>query len=66
MITLATRGCHVVMSNSTAPEIARLYEHNKEVTPAGLRCHRVPARRAINSNADRRGIVEEYVITNVG
>ena len=65
MITLATRGCHVVMSNSTAPEIAALYEENKEVKAAGLRCYRIPARRAINSNASRRGVVDEYVITNV-
>ena len=53
------------MSNSTAPEIAALYEDNKEVKAAGLRCYRIPARRAINSNAMRRGVVEEYVITNV-
>ena len=65
VVSLAERGCHVVMSNSTAPEIAALYEDSKQVVAAGLRCHRVPARRAINSNGMRRGIVEEYVITNV-
>ena len=65
VVTLARRGCHVLMSNSTAPEIATLYEDSKEVIAAGLRCHRIPARRAINSNGMRRGIVEEYVITNV-
>jgi len=65
LITLATRSCHVVMSNSTAPEIEELYEGNDEVKAAGLRCHRVPARRAINSNGTRRGVVEEYIITNV-
>lgn len=65
VVSLAKRGCHVVMSNSTAPEIAALYEDSKEVAGAGLRCHRLPARRAINSNGKRRGIVEEYVITNV-
>lgn len=64
IVTLATRGCHVVMSNSTAPEIVELYEGTKDVKAAGLRCYRVPARRAINSNAARRGSVEEYVITN--
>jgi hypothetical protein len=53
------------MSNSTALEIVALYEGDKEVKAAGLRCHRVPARRAINSKASRRGVVEEYVITNV-
>ena len=54
-----------MMSNSTAPEIAELYEDAEDVRAAGLRCHRVPARRAINSNAKRRGSVDEYIITNV-
>jgi DNA adenine methylase len=66
LITLATRGCHVVMSNSTAPEIAELYEASRDVSAAGLRCHRVPARRAINSKASARGAVAEFIITNVG
>jgi DNA adenine methylase len=65
VVTLAQRGCYVVLSNSTAPEIAALYEASKDVAAAGLRCHRIPARRAINSNASRRGVVDEYVITNV-
>jgi DNA adenine methylase len=64
LIHLARHGCHVMMSNSTAPEISHLYEWNKDVKAAGLQCYRVPARRAINSNARRRGAVEEYVITN--
>ena len=64
-VMLAGRGCHVLISNSTAPDIARLYEDSKDVKAAGLRCYRIPARRAINSNAKRRGVVEEYVITNV-
>jgi len=63
-ITLARRGCYVTLSNSTAPEIARLYESN-DVRAAGLRCYTIPARRAINSNAQRRGIIQEYIITNV-
>jgi DNA adenine methylase len=63
-IALARRGCYVTMSNSTAPEIARLYESD-DVKAAGLRCYKIPARRAINSNAKRRGVVDEYVITNV-
>jgi DNA adenine methylase len=65
MIALAERGCYVVLSNSTAPEIVELYDRDKEVASAGLRCVTVPARRAINSNAARRGTVNEYVITNV-
>ena len=64
VVRLARRGCHVVMSNSTAPEIGRLYEENEDVHAAGLQCHRIPARRVINSNAKRRGAVDEYVITN--
>ncbi len=63
--SLARRGCHVLMSNSTAPEIAALYEDNEDAASAGLRCYRIPARRAINSNRLRRGTVDEYVITNV-
>ena len=65
VIKLTTLGCHVVMSNSTAPEITDLYANSKAVAAAGLRCHTVPARRAINSNAARRGSVDEYLITNV-
>ena len=32
---------------------------------SGLRVHRLPARRAINSRADARGPVAELVVTNV-
>jgi DNA adenine methylase len=64
-IVLARRGCYVVLSNSTAEEIACLYERNAEAHAAGLRAIRVPARRAINSNAARRGPVDEYLIANV-
>ena len=65
VIALAGRGCHVLLSNSTADEIAALYEDNSDARRAGLRALRVPARRAINSNPARRGPVEEYLITNV-
>jgi DNA adenine methylase len=64
VLTLAARGCHVMVSNSAADEIANLYDTNAEASAAGLRAHRVSARRAINSNAARRGPVSEYVITN--
>jgi DNA adenine methylase len=64
-IDLARRGCHVLLSNSTAAEIAALYEKSAEAKRAGLRVHRVPARRAINSNGARRGAVEEFLITNL-
>jgi DNA adenine methylase len=65
LIALAGQGCHVLMSNSTAPLIADLYEHSDAARAAGLRAWRVPARRAINSNASRRGPIDEYVITNI-
>ena len=65
LIELAKRRCHVLLSNSTAREIASLYDGNADAEKAGLRAHKVPARRAINSNASRRGHVLEYVITNV-
>ena len=57
---LVTRGCHVIISNSTAPAIGQLYRE-----APGLRAHEVAARRAINSNARRRGDVMEYIISNV-
>jgi DNA adenine methylase len=65
VIALARRGCHVLLSNSTAQEIAALYEHDAEARAAGLRALRVPARRAINRNAAQRGAVDEYLISNV-
>jgi DNA adenine methylase len=65
VIDVARRGCHVLLSNSTASEIAALYENNREARTAGLRTFRVAARRAINSNAARRGAVHEYLITNI-
>ena len=65
LLALAKRGCHAVLSNSTAPEIVELYERDKAIAAAGFHCHTVPARRAINSKAGGRGSVNEYIITNV-
>jgi DNA adenine methylase len=65
VVELAARGCYVIVSNSTAPIIRELYETNPTARRAGLRAHRVPARRAINSKATRRGDVAEYIISNV-
>ena len=64
-VELAAKGCHVLLSNSTAPQIAALYDGNPDAEGAGLAAYTVPARRAINSNASRRGGVQEYVITNL-
>jgi DNA adenine methylase len=62
---LAARGCHVMVSNSSAPAIARLYEDDPSVAAAGLRLYRLPARRAINSRPDARGEVTELLLTNL-
>ena len=64
-IDLSARGCHVLLSNSTAPAITDLYDGNPQAERAGFRAWRVPARRAVNSNAAKRGPVDEYVITNI-
>jgi DNA adenine methylase len=66
VLQLVARGCHVLLSNSTADEINALYDANPAARAAGLRAVRVPSRRAINSNAARRGAVQEYLITNIG
>jgi DNA adenine methylase len=66
VIAVARRGCHVLVSNSTASAIEILYERSADARSAGLRTLRVPARRAINSDAARRGSVEEFLITNIG
>ena len=65
VIAMATRGAYVLLSNSAAPEIRRLYADCAEVRRAGLVATTVPARRAINSRASGRGAVLEYLITNV-
>jgi len=64
VIAAAQRGAHIVLSNSSSPEIVHLYS-TPDARRAGLRIDRVNARRAINSRADSRGFVTELVITNV-
>ena len=65
LIALARRGVQVLLSNSTAPDVVRLYDRNPETAAAGLKVWRFPARRAVNSRADRRGAVQELVVTNL-
>ncbi len=66
MVDLAHRGCRLLLSNSTAPVIHRLYgRRNPDARAAGLRAVKVPARRAINSRASHRGEIHEYLITNL-
>jgi DNA adenine methylase len=66
VLDLAGRGVQVLLSNSAADEVKRLYGDNRLARRLGLRTHLVPARRAINSRGTSRGPVLEYVITNVG
>jgi DNA adenine methylase len=64
-IQLAARGAYVLLSNSVTPLTATLYETSRSTRRAGLRAHRVPARRAINCDGSSRGTVDEYLISNV-
>jgi DNA adenine methylase len=52
---LIARGCRVMLSNSDTPLIRSLYK--------GFRVDRVKCPRAINSNAAKRGDVDELLIT---
>jgi DNA adenine methylase len=63
VVDAARRGAVVLMSNSSAPEIVAAYAA-RAARVAGLTIQRVPARRAINSRAARRGPVDELIITN--
>lgn len=65
LLALAGRGAHVLLSNSTAADVMRLYRDNAQATAAGLLAHSVPARRSVNSRPDRRGTVDELVVSNV-
>lgn len=51
---LAARGCYVLLSNSSAPLVCELYED--------FQIEQVPARRAINRDAARRGTINEMLV----
>jgi hypothetical protein len=53
-----------MVSNSSAGEIAELYG-DARISRAGLRVHRLAARRAINSRASARGPITEFLLTNL-
>jgi DNA adenine methylase len=53
--TLVARGCKVMLSNSDTPFIRSIYK--------GFKLDRVKCPRAINSNAAKRGDVDELIIT---
>ena len=63
VMQLASAGVHIVLSNSTASDVVKLYEDD-EARALGLRSIRVRARRAINTNAAARGAIDELVVTN--
>ena len=63
-VVLADRGVQVLLSNSSAASIEQLYGGRSAVS-AGFSMRRVPARRAINTRADRRGFVDELVVSNL-
>ena len=65
LIELARRKVHVLLSNSTAPDVMRLYDGNLDTKAAGLKAWHFPARRAVNSKADRRGAVQELMVSNL-
>lgn len=55
---LNKKGCLVMLSNSDSRFIKSLYENN------GCYIYTVRARRAINSNAEKRGAINELVVVN--
>jgi len=52
---LVARGCHVMLSNSDTPFVRSLYR--------GFKIDRVKCSRAINSNASKRGDVDEVIVS---
>lgn len=64
VIDASKRGAQVVVSNSSAPDVRRLYG-GVEAKRAGLWVAPVMARRAINSAAGLRGPITELVATNI-
>jgi len=65
VVALHQRGCHVLVSNSSAALAVDLYLDAVRQTRGGLQLWSVPARRAINSRGDRRGPVRELILTSV-
>lgn len=58
-VELHKRGCFVMLSNSDAPFINKIYSGIK-----GVKIHKVQAGRAINSKATGRGKITEVLVTN--
>lgn len=53
---LVAKGCYVMLSNSDTPFIRSIYK-------SGFKIDRVKCARAINSNAAKRGDVDEVIVT---
>lgn len=64
VVSASRRGAFVVVSNSSAPAIEETYG-TTAAKRAQLKISYVPARRAINSRASSRGVVNEVIISNV-
>lgn len=58
---LSERGCFVMLSNSDAPFINKIYS---EIKKDCVRISKVDAGRAINSKGDGRGKIKEVLVTN--
>jgi DNA adenine methylase len=63
LVAASRRGASIVLSNSSAPVILRLFGE-ADARDAGLLLRRVPARRAINSRATSRGPVDEVLVVS--
>jgi DNA adenine methylase len=64
-VRLALLGCFVMVSNSSASEVVRLYEQASDRSRGRLVLHRLAARRSINSRPGARGPVTELLLTNL-
>ncbi len=60
-VELHKRGCLVMLSNSDAPFINKIYS---EIKDKKIHIHKVEAGRAINSKGSGRGKILEVVVTN--
>ena len=60
-LELHKKGCFVMLSNSDAPFINKIYFDIKEY---GVKITKVEAGRAINSRASGRGKIKEVLVTN--
>ncbi len=60
-LELHKRGCFVMLSNSDALFINKIYS---ELKNEGIKIHKVVAGRAINSDASGRGKITEVLVTN--